>query len=69
MSFAASAVGAAASDYIPESGKAQIIAYTKLLGGGQSDTIEFDLPGPGEYPFLCTYPGHAALMKGVLVAK
>ena len=69
MAFAQAAVGAAESDYIPELGKAQIIAYTKLLGGGESDTIEFDLPGPGEYPFLCSYPGHAALMKGVLVAR
>lgn len=66
--FAQSAAAAVASDYIPED-KSKIIANTKLLGGGESATIEFELPGPGEYPFLCTFPGHSGLMKGVLVAK
>jgi azurin len=45
----------------------QIIAHTKLLDPGKSETITFDAPKePGEYPYVCTYPGHAAMMKGVL---
>jgi azurin len=68
MTFAQGAAGAVKTDYIPDD-QSKIIAHTKLLGGGESDTIEFELPGPGEYPFLCSFPGHVALMKGVLVAK
>ncbi len=68
MAFAQKAATAVATEYVPEGDKA-VLAKTKLVGGGESDTIEFELPGPGEYPFLCTFPGHAGLMKGVLVAK
>lgn len=68
MAFAQSAVTAVANDYMP-SDMSKVVAHTKLLGGGESDTIEFDLPGPGTYPFLCTFPGHVALMRGELVAQ
>jgi len=68
MAFAQKAATAAATDYLP-AGDDQVLANTKLLAGGEADTIEFDLPGPGEYPFLCTFPGHAGLMKGVLVVQ
>ena len=52
-------------DYLPDS--PDILAHTKLTKPGESDTIEFKAPEtPGEYPYLCTYPGHFALMKGVL---
>ena len=46
-----------------------VIAYTKLLKAGESDTIMFDAPAPGEYPFVCTNPGYFARMKGTLVIK
>ena len=68
VAWAGTAVTAAGNDYIPEDASA-IIAHTKLLGGGESDTIEVVLPGPGEYPFVCSFPGHAAIMQGVIVAK
>ena len=55
--------------YIPPDALDQIIAHTKLLGPGETDTIEFDAPGPGSYPFLCTFPGHVALMSGTLVVQ
>jgi len=55
-------------DYIPDS--QDILAHTKLTKPGETDTIEFTAPSaPGEYPYICTYPGHFALMKGVLVVK
>ncbi len=66
--WAAKAVSAKATEYIPEGGD-EVIAHTKLLGGGESDTIEFEVPAPGEYPFICSFPGHAVMMKGVLVVK
>ncbi|MCG8553849.1 MAG: plastocyanin/azurin family copper-binding protein [Proteobacteria bacterium] len=67
MAFAQGTVTAVKTGYIPDD-KSKIIAHTKLLGPGESATIEFELPGPGEYPFVCTFPGHAGLMQGVLVA-
>jgi len=66
--WAAKAVSAKATEYIPE-GSDEVIAHTKLIGGGESDTIEFEVPAPGEYPFICSFPGHAMMMKGVLVVK
>lgn len=66
--FANKASSAADNDYIPEDGD-QIIAHTKLLGGGQEDTIEFDAPAPGTYDFICSFPGHYALMKGKFIVE
>jgi azurin len=67
--FANAAVAHRDSDYFPADQAGEVIAHTKLLGPRQSDTIEFTAPSePGEYPFLCTFPGHfVSGMKGVLV--
>jgi azurin len=47
-----------------------IIAHTKLLNSGESETIEFTAPAKaGAYPFLCTFPGHSSMMKGTLTVK
>jgi azurin len=48
-------------------GDARVIAHTKIVGGGQSDTITFPTSAlkKGEaYSFFCTFPGHWAIMKG-----
>ena len=56
-------------EYIPNDGK-DIIAHTRLLGGGESDTISFKAPSePGSYDYICSYPGHFSLMKGVLIVE
>ena len=47
----------------------RIIAHTKLIGGGESDTATVNvakLKAGEKYAFFCTFPGHAALMKGTL---
>lgn len=67
--FAAKAITAKDTDYIPASEKASIVAHTKLLGGGEEDTIEFTIDKKGTYNFLCTFPGHVAMMKGVLIVE
>jgi azurin len=69
MAFAMKAVSAKATDYIPADAADQVIAHTKLLGPGESDTIKFAAPAPGTYPFVCTFPGHAAIMNGQLVVE
>jgi azurin len=57
------------AEYIPAAQSDKIIAYTKLLGPGEEDTITFKVPAEaGEYTFICSFPAHAmAGMKGVLV--
>jgi azurin len=60
---------AGAADSYEKPGDARIIAHTRLIGGGQSDTATIDVAGlkAGEqYAYFCTFPGHAALMKGTL---
>lgn len=67
--FAAKAITAKDTDYIPASEKASIVAHTKLIGGGEEDTIEFTVDKKGTYNFLCTFPGHVSMMKGVLIVE
>ncbi|MCU0494113.1 MAG: plastocyanin/azurin family copper-binding protein [Chloroflexaceae bacterium] len=53
-------------DFLP-SDRSQIIAATRVLNSGESETISFTAPGPGSYSFICTVPGHfIGGMKGVL---
>jgi len=54
-----------AKNFIPE-GNPDMIAHTKLVPPGGSDTVVFTAPAPGDYPYECTFPGHNAMMKGVL---
>lgn len=67
--FGGKAAAARETDYIPKSEAANIIAHTKLLGGGESDTIEFTAPKKGKYTFVCSFPGHYALMKGEFIVE
>lgn len=70
MAFSAAAASAKATDYIPENLKDEIIAKIDLLGPHQTGEVTFKAPDqPGEYPFLCSFPGHAALMHGTLTVK
>ena len=58
----------ASKDYMV-AGDKRIVAHTKLLGGGESDTITFKVSSlkKGEtYKFFCSFPGHSGLMNGVL---
>ena len=65
--FAQKASSARNSEYIPEGD--EVIAYTKMLGGGESDTISFIAPESGFYTYICSFPGHWGLMKGKLIVK
>ncbi len=58
-----------AANYIPDSMKAAVVANTKLLGPGETDSVTFKVPGPGAYPFLCSFPGHFGTMNGILTVK
>lgn len=69
--FAAAAVTAKATDYIPAALQNQVIAHTALLGPRKSDEITFKAPdAAGDYPFLCSFPAHYQVgMKGVLTVR
>ena len=67
VAFATDAINAKDNDYIPESDA--IIVHTKMLGGGETDTITFDAPEKGTYDFICTFPGHYALMQGKFIVE
>ena len=62
--FAKSAL--TAPDHIPAN-EPNIIVHTKLLGPGESDTIEFTV-ARGTYMFICSFPNHYQTMTGVLTA-
>ncbi|MDA7882061.1 cupredoxin domain-containing protein, partial [Akkermansiaceae bacterium] len=59
---------AAKKQYIPDDKR--ILHATKMLKQGQSQTLRFKAPStPGIYPYLCTFPGHWTIMKGVLIVE
>jgi azurin len=57
-----------ANGYIKQ-GDQNVIAFTKLLKPGESDTITFDAPAAGEYPYFCTFPGFYTRLNGTLTVK
>ena len=54
-----------ANDYI-QAGDKRVIAHTKVIGAAGSDTITFPTAGLAgqSLMYLCTFPGHNALMRG-----
>ncbi|WP_295532410.1 azurin [uncultured Pseudacidovorax sp.] len=48
-------------------GDTRVIAHTKVVGGGESDSVAVDvskLKAGESYTYFCSFPGHSALMKG-----
>jgi azurin len=49
---------AASTEYVP-AGDKNVLGHTKLLGPGETDSITFTAPYvPGEYLYVCSFPGH-----------
>ncbi len=56
-----------AADYLA-AGDKRVLAHTKVVGGGETTSVTFPtaaLKAGGAYQYLCTFPGHSALMHGV----
>lgn len=53
------------SGWLPRGDK-NVLAATPMCGLGKTEMIEFVAPAPGDYPFICSFPGHGAEMRGVL---
>ena len=66
--FAVKAAAARDNDYIPK-GTTEVIAHTKMIGGGESTVVEFIAPEKGVYNYICSFPGHFAMMKGKLIVE
>lgn len=55
-----------AKAYVPDS--PLVLHATRLLNGGDTERLTFTAPAkPGEYVFLCTFPGHFVRMYGVML--
>ena len=55
----------AAQNYVPNS--PDVLYHTALTLPETSDTIYFLAPAaPGDYDYICSFPGHSVLMNGVL---
>lgn len=58
-------------DYLKE-GDARVIAHTKVIGAGETDSLKVDVSklDPAEkYGFFCSFPGHISMMKGTVTLK
>lgn len=55
-----------ANNYLAPGDK-RVLAHTKVIGGGETTSVSFPasiLKKDGDYSYLCTFPGHSALMHG-----
>ena len=54
-----------ARNYVPDS--PDVLAHTAILQPDTTETIYFTAPlNPGDYDYICSFPGHAQVMKGIL---
>ena len=57
--------GAADADYLPAT--PDVLFATKVVPSGSSATLRFTAPTTiGEYPYVCTFPGHGYVMFGTM---
>ncbi|WP_114783006.1 PVC-type heme-binding CxxCH protein [Botryobacter ruber] len=55
-------------NYVPQI--PEVIVATRLVDPQGRETLVFTAPSqPGDYPFVCTVPGHWRLMNGVMTVK
>lgn len=61
----------AMSDFVPKSKSNLILHASQMIGPTRKSKVHvfrFDAPPqPGVYPYVCTFPGHWVVMKGVMV--
>jgi azurin len=52
-------------NYVPR--MPEVLQATPLINPGGEFTITFTVPNAaGDYPFVCTFPGHWRIMKGIM---
>ena len=56
---------AQARGFVPDS--PNLLVASRLLNARESVVLTFDAPAePGDYPFVCSFPGHWLMMRGIL---
>ena len=61
---------AGASNNFLLEGDSRVLAYTKMIGGGESAAVSFsttNIKAGEKYTFFCSYPGHWGIMKGTFL--
>ena len=51
---------------VPQKDKDMVLAATPMCKRHRTVTVTFTAPTPGDYPFVCSVPGHGATMRGTL---
>jgi plastocyanin len=64
--LAMGAAESAATGYVPLGQKEKLFAYSTLAKPAETRDLVFTVPPPGEYRFVCLYPGHQNAMVGTL---
>jgi plastocyanin len=64
--LALAAYEAADNGYVPVGQREKLVTYTSLVSPGETVEVSFDVPPPGEYTYVCLFPGHANSMLGTL---
>jgi azurin len=67
--FADAVHNAKNEQYVPASVSPLVVAHTRLVGGGDSDEVDFIISQTGVYDFICSFPGHWGTMQGKIVAE
>jgi azurin len=58
------------NDFIAPGLAGRVLSKTAMAGAGEIAEVTLTAPGPGTYPFVCTFPGHTmAGMQGTLVVR
>ena len=63
--------GATAQPDHVKAGDTRVIAHSKIIGGSETTSVKIPVAklGAGPNSFFCSFPGHAALMKGTIAVK
>jgi azurin len=56
-----------AKDWVAEG--PNVLGHTKLAKPGETVSVTLTMPAAGDYPYICTFPGHSMTMKGTLHVK
>ena len=57
-----------AKNYVPDD--EAVLAYTPLAKPGETVRVTFTAPSePGSYRYICTFPGHYAVMQGTMTVS
>lgn len=70
VSDAALALGADAIEkqFVPDI--PEVLFHTTMVDPGESNSIYFTAPeAEGDHPFVCTFPGHALIMNGIMTVS